>query len=41
MLNKKINAGCSETHMKHINALCEQKVEFVNVKHRVKITTEL
>ena len=27
-----INAVCSEIHTKHTNALCEQNVEFVNVK---------
>jgi hypothetical protein len=41
VLNKKIKAGCSETHTKYINALCGQKVESVNVTHCVKIATEL
>ena len=35
-------AVCSEIHTKHINALCGQNVEFVNVKLVVYIvTTEL
>jgi hypothetical protein len=32
MLYKEIIAVCSEIHMKHINTLCGQNVEFVNVK---------
>jgi hypothetical protein len=32
MLNSEIIAVCSEIHTKHINTLCEQNVEFVNVK---------
>ena len=32
MLYKEIIAVCSEIHTKHINTLCGQNVEFVNVK---------
>jgi hypothetical protein len=32
MLYRIIIAVCSETHTKHINTLCGQNVEFVNVK---------
>ena len=32
MLYKEIIAVCSHIHTKHINTLCGQKVEFVNVK---------
>ena len=32
MLHKEIIAVCSEIHAKHINTLCGQNVEFVNVK---------
>jgi hypothetical protein len=32
MLYSEIMAVCSEIHTKHINALCGQNVEFVNVK---------
>jgi len=32
MLYKEIIAVCSEIHTKHINTLCGQKGEFVNVK---------
>jgi hypothetical protein len=32
MLYREIIAVCSETHPKHINTLCGQNVEFVNVK---------
>ena len=42
MLYREIIAFCSEIHTKHINTLCGQKVEFVNVKLVVHIvTTEL
>jgi hypothetical protein len=35
-------AVCSEIHTKHINTLCGQNVEFVNVKLAVgKVTTGL
>ena len=39
MLCKEINAVCSEIHKKHINTLCEQNVEFVNLKLVVHIVT--
>jgi hypothetical protein len=39
MLYREINAICSEIHTKYINTLCEQKVEFVNVKLVVHIVT--
>jgi plastocyanin len=32
MLYREIIALCSEIHTKHINTLCGQNVEFVNVK---------
>jgi hypothetical protein len=32
MLYREIIAVCTEIHTKHINTLCGQKVEFVNVK---------
>jgi hypothetical protein len=32
MLYREIIAVCSEIHTKHINSLCGQNVEFVNVK---------
>jgi hypothetical protein len=32
MLYSEIMAVCSEIHTKHINTLCGQNVEFVNVK---------
>jgi hypothetical protein len=32
MLFREIIAVCSEIHTKHINTLCGQKVEFVNVE---------
>jgi len=32
MLYREIFAVCSQTHTKHINTLCGQKVELVNVK---------
>jgi hypothetical protein len=32
MLYKEIIAVCSETHTKHINTLCGQNVELLNVK---------
>jgi len=36
MLYREIIAVGSEFHPKHINTLCGQKVEFVNVKSGVK-----
>jgi len=32
MLYREIDAVCSQIHTKHINTLCGQNVEFVNVK---------
>jgi hypothetical protein len=32
MLCREIIAVCSEIHTKHINTLCGQNVEFVNIK---------
>jgi len=32
MLYTEMNAVCSQIHTKHINTLCGQNVEFVNVK---------
>jgi hypothetical protein len=32
MLYREIIAVCSDIHIKHINTLCGQNVEFVNVK---------
>ena len=32
MLYREIIAVCSQTHTKHINTLCEQNVELLNVK---------
>jgi hypothetical protein len=32
MLYREIIAVCSEIHTKHINTLCGQNVEFMNVK---------
>ena len=39
MLCREINAICSEIHTKHVNALCEQNVELLNVKLAVHIVT--
>jgi hypothetical protein len=39
MLYREIIAVCFEIHTKHINTLCGQKVEFVNVKLVVHIVT--
>jgi len=33
VLYREIIAVCSEIHTKHINTLCGQNVEFLNVKH--------
>jgi hypothetical protein len=42
MLYREIIAVCPQIHTKHINTLCGQNVEFVNVKLVVHIvTTEL
>jgi hypothetical protein len=39
MLYTEVNAVCSEIHTKHINILCGQNVEFLNVKLVVHIVT--
>ena len=39
MLYREIIAVCSQIHIKHINTLCGQNVEFVNVKQAVHIVT--
>jgi hypothetical protein len=39
MLYREIIAACSEIHTKHINALCGQNVELLNVKLVVHIVT--
>ena len=42
MLYREIIAVCSQIHTKHINTLCGQNVELLNVKLKVyKVTTEL
>ena len=39
MLCREIMAVCSEIHTKHINTVCGQNVEFLNVKLAVHIVT--
>ena len=39
MLYREIIAVCSQIHTKHINTVCEQNVELVNVKLVVHIVT--
>jgi hypothetical protein len=39
MLYREIIAVCSEIHTKHINTLCGQNVELLNVKLAVNIVT--
>jgi len=39
MLYREIIAVCSEIHTKHINTVCEQNVELLNVKLGVHIMT--
>jgi len=39
MLYREIMAVCSEIHTKHINTLCGQKGELLNVKLAVHIVT--
>ena len=39
MLYREIIAVCSQIHTKHINTLCGQNVEFVNVKLVVHIVS--
>ena len=41
MLYREIIAVCSEIHTKHINTLCGQNVELLNVKLAVHIVTFL
>jgi hypothetical protein len=40
MVYSEIIAVCSEIHTKHINTLCGQNVEFVDVKHGGNLHTE-
>ena len=39
MLYREIMAVCSELHTKHINIVCGQNIEFLNVKLVVHIVT--
>jgi len=39
MLYREIIAVCSEIHTKHLNAVCGQNVELLNVKLAVYIVT--
>ena len=39
MFYREIIAVCSQIHTKHINTLCEQNVEVLNVKLVVHIVT--
>jgi len=39
MLYREVIAVCSQLHTKHINTLCEQKVELLKVKLAVHIVT--
>ena len=39
MLYREIIAVCSQIHTKHINTLCGQNVECVNVKLEVRLVT--
>ena len=39
MLYREIIAACSEIHTKHINTVCGQNVEFLNVKLAVHIVS--
>jgi len=39
MLYREIIAVCSEIHTKHVNTLCGQNVELLNVKLAVHIVT--
>jgi len=41
MLYREIIAVCSQFHTKHINTLCGQNVELVNVKLAVHIITTM
>ena len=39
MLYNEIIAVCSQIHTKHINTLCGQNIELLNVKLAVRIAT--
>ena len=39
MLYREIIAVCSQIHTKHINTVCGQNVELLNVKLTVRIVT--
>jgi len=39
MLYRQIIAVCSEIHIKHINTVCGQNVELLDVKLAVRIVT--
>ena len=39
MLHREIISVCSQIHTKHINTVCGQNVEFLNVKLVVRIVT--
>ena len=39
MLHRELIAVCSQIHTKHVNTLCEQNVELLNVKLAVRIMT--
>ena len=39
MLHREIIAVCSQIHTKHINTLCGQNVELLNVKLVVHVVT--
>ena len=39
MLYREISAVCSQIHTKHINTLCGQNIELLNVKLAVHIVT--
>jgi len=39
MLYREIIAGCSQIHTKHVNTVCGQNVELLNVKLAVHIVT--
>jgi hypothetical protein len=41
MLYSEIIAVCSQIHIKHINTLCEQNVELLNVKLVVHLVTNM
>ena len=41
MLYREIMAVCSQIHTKHINTLCGQNVEMLNIKLMVHIVTTL